>query len=157
MFVTSPSLFHSRHFERALSRGFGLDYIALGVHFGTHLEKNSVRFEESVLDRTLAPFWNCFFWIFGAPGLPRRNPFWKPFRFMLPSRGALRLKIEDFGGVWLLSFFFCRDFAPFLEGSWTVKTLISHGSGSKNHNFTEVRILSLVVSILGVILEPKSL
>ena len=102
----------------------------------------------------LGPFWGVgsrphfgpllelLFWIFGAPGLPRRNPFWKPFRFMLPSRGTLRLKIEDFGGVWLQSFF-CRDFAPFLEGSWTVKTLTSHGRGSKNYNFTEIRILAL--------------
>ena len=98
-----------------------------------------------------------FFQLFGAPGPPQTEPFCKPFRFMLPSRGALRLKIEDFGGVWLQSFFCSRDFASFLEGSWTVKTLISHGRGSKNHNFTEVRILSLFVSILGVILEPKSL
>ena len=29
---------------------------------------------------------------------PQKEPFWKPFRFMLPSRGALRLKIEDFRG-----------------------------------------------------------
>ena len=111
-----PSLFHSRHFERPLSRGFGPNYIALGIYFGTHLEKNSVRFEESVLDRTLAPFWNCFFWIFGAPGLPRRNLFWKPFRFMLPSRGALRLKIEDFGGVWLQSLFFLKRFSTIFGG-----------------------------------------
>ena len=71
MFVTSPSLFHSRHFERPLSRGFGLDYIALGIHFGTHLEKNSVRFEESVLDAVWVPFVTAF----GAPGPPRRNLF----------------------------------------------------------------------------------
>jgi len=38
---------------------------------------------------------------------PQKEPFWRPFRFMLPSRGALRLKIEEFGGVWLQS--------PFVE------------------------------------------
>ena len=70
MFVTSPSLFHSRHFERPLSRGFGPNYIALGIHFGTHLEKNSVRFEESVLDRTLDPFWNCFLGFLVLPASP---------------------------------------------------------------------------------------
>ena len=48
--------------------------MALGVHFGINLEKNSVRFEESVLDRTLDPFWNCFFGIFGAPGPPEGTP-----------------------------------------------------------------------------------
>ena len=78
----------------------------------------------------LGPFWGVgsrphfgpllelLFWIFGAPGLPRRNPFWKPFRFMLPSRGALRLKIEDFGGVWLQSLFlkrFCTIFGGVLD------------------------------------------
>ena len=84
---------------------------------------------------------------------PQKEPFWKSFRLMLPSRGALRLKIEDFGGVWLQSFF-CRDFASFLEGSWAVKTLILHGRGSKNHNFTEVRILVLFGSILGVFRVP---
>ena len=36
--------------------------------------------------------------VFGAPGPPQKEPFWKPFRLMLPSRGALRLKIEDFRG-----------------------------------------------------------
>ena len=35
-----------------------------------------------------------------------------------------------------------------------MKTLILHGRGSKNHNFTEVRILLLFGSILGVILAP---
>ena len=69
---------------------------------------------------------------------------------MLPSRGALRLKIKDFGGVWL------QSFVLFLEGSWAVKTLISHGRGSKNYNFTEVKILLLVDSMLGFILELKS-
>ena len=71
----------------------------------------------------LGPFWGVgsrphfgpllelLFWIFGAPGLPRRNPFWKPFRFMLPSRGALRLKIKDFGGVWLQSLFLKRFYS----------------------------------------------
>ena len=101
MFVTSPSLFHSRHFERPLSRGFGPRYIALGIHFGTHLEKNSVRFEESVLDRALGPFWICFL----CSIHPQREPLWNPFRLMLPSRGAVRLKIEDFEGVWLQSLF----------------------------------------------------
>ena len=109
MFVTSPSLFHSRHFERPLSKGFGLNYIALGIHFRTHLEKNSVRFEESVLDRTLGPFWNCFW----CSRPPQKEPFWKPFRLMLPSRGALRLKIEDFGGVWLQSLFLKRFYVIF--------------------------------------------
>ena len=74
MFVTSPSLFHSRHFERPLSRGFGPNYIALGVHFGIHLEKNSVRFEESVLERTLDPFWNCFFGFLVLPASPEGTP-----------------------------------------------------------------------------------
>ena len=78
--------------------------VALGIDFGIHLEKNSVRFEESVLDRTLGPFWNCFW----CSGPPQKEPFWKPFRLMLPSRGALRLKIEDFGGVWLQSVFLKR-------------------------------------------------
>ena len=32
-----------------------------------------------------------------------------------------------------------------------MKTLISHGRGIKNHNFTEVRILQLFGSILEVI------
>ena len=35
---------------------------------------------------------------------PQKEPFWKPFRLMLPSRGSLRLKIED-----LLVFFFRFD------------------------------------------------
>ena len=39
--------------------------------------------------------------------------------------------------------FFLRDLMSLLEGSWAVKTLISHGRGSKNHNFTEVRIVLL--------------
>ena len=108
----------------------------------------------------LGPFWGVgsrphfgpllelLFWIFGAPGLPRRNPFWKPFRFMLPSRGALRLKIEDFGGVWLQSFFLFKEILyHFGMGSWPAKTLISHGRGSQNHNSTEVRILPLFNSI----------
>ena len=73
MFVTSPSLFHSRHFERPLSKGFGPNYIALGIYFGTHLENNSVRFEESVLDRTFAPFWNCFF-DFWCSRPPQKEP-----------------------------------------------------------------------------------
>ena len=40
---------------------------------------------------------------------PQKEPFWKPFRCMLPSRGALRLKIEDFVGV-LGSKNICLDF-----------------------------------------------
>ena len=32
---------------------------------------------------------------------------------MLPSRGALRLKIEDFGGVWLQSLFLKRFYVIF--------------------------------------------
>ena len=36
-----------------------------------------------------------------------------------------------------------------------MKTVILHGRGSKNHNFTEVRILSLFDFILEVILEPN--
>ena len=63
-------MFHSRHFERPLSRGFGPNYIALGIHFGIHLEKNSVRFEESVLDRTLDLFWNSFFEFLVLPPPP---------------------------------------------------------------------------------------
>ena len=93
--------------------------MVLGLHFGINLKKNSVRFEEPVLDRTLDLFWNCFFQLFGAPGPPQKEPFWKPFRFMLPSRGALRLKIEDFGGVWLQSLFlkrFCTIFGGVLDG-----------------------------------------
>ena len=49
---------------------------------------------------------------------PQKEPFWKPFRLMLPSRGALRLKIEDFGGVWLQSLFlkrFCTIFGGVLD------------------------------------------
>ena len=89
----------------------------MGVHFGIHLEKNSVRFEESVLDRTLDPFWNCFFWIFGAPGSPRRNPFGSLFfQLMLPSRGALRLKIEDFGGGLVAESFFKEILHHFWRG-----------------------------------------
>ena len=156
MFVTSPSLFHWRHFERPFSRGFGLDYIALGIHFGTHLEKNSVRFEESVLDRTLAPFWNCFFGFLVLPASPEGTPFGSPFGSCCHPEAPWGWKLRILGGSGC-RVFFKRDFAPFLEGSWTVKTLISHGRGSKNHNFTEVRILSLFVSISGVILEPKSL
>ena len=77
---------------------------------------------------------------------------------MLPSRGALRLKIEDLGGEGSgCRVFLGRDFMSFLEGSWTAKMLISHGRGSKNYNFTEVRILSLSDSIFRIILEPKSL
>ena len=54
--------------------------------------------------------WVPFGTVFGAPGPPQKEPFWKPFRLMLPSRGALRLKIEDFfgGGVWLQSLFLKR-------------------------------------------------
>ena len=100
--------------------------------------------------------WVPFGTVFGVPGPPQKEPFWKAFRLMLPSRGAMRLKIEDFGGSGC-RVFCSRDFAAFLEGSWRVKTLISHGRGSKNHNFAEVRILPLIVFILGVILEPKSL
>ena len=62
--------------------------------------------------------WVTFVTVFGAPGLPRRNTFLKPFRFMLPSRGALRLTIEDFGGVWLQSLFlkrFCTIFGGVLD------------------------------------------
>ena len=44
----------------------------------------------------------------GRSRLPQKEPFWKPFRLMLPSRGALRLKIKDFGGVWLQSLFLKR-------------------------------------------------
>ena len=70
-----------------------------------------------------------------------------------------RPEVENCGfwGGLVAESFFERDFASFLEGSWTVKTLISHGRGSKNHNFTEVRILSLFVSILEIILGPQSL
>ena len=49
---------------------------------------------------------------------PQKEPFWKPFRLMLPSRGALRLKIKDFGGVWLQSLFlkrFCVIFGRVLD------------------------------------------
>ena len=53
---------------------FGPNYIALGIHFGTHLEKNSVRFEESVLERTLDPFWNCFFGFLVLPASPEGTP-----------------------------------------------------------------------------------
>ena len=78
--------------------------MALGVHFGINLKNNSVRFEESVLDRTLGPFWSCFW----CSRPPQKESFWKPFRLMLPSRGALRLKIKDFRGVWLQSLFLKR-------------------------------------------------
>ena len=44
---------------------------------------------------------------------PQKEPFWKPFRLMLPSRGALRLKIEDFGGVSLHSLFLKRFYVIF--------------------------------------------
>ena len=64
-------------------------------------------------------------------------------------------KTNDLGGVWLQSIFL-RDVVSFLEGFWAVKTVILHGRGSKNHNFTEVRIQSLFGFILVVILEPKS-
>ena len=64
-------------------------------------------------------------------------------------------KTDDFGGVWLQSIFL-KGFFSFLEGFWAVKTVILHERGSKNHNFTEVRILSLFDQILEVILEPKS-
>ena len=49
---------------------------------------------------------------------PQKEPLWKPFRFMLPSRGALTLKTEDFGGVWLQSLFlkrFCTIFGGVLD------------------------------------------
>ena len=73
----------------------------------------------------LGPFWwvgsrphfgsllELFFWIFGAPGPSQKEPLWKPFRFMLPSRGALTLKTEDFGGVWLQSLFLKRFYTIF--------------------------------------------
>ena len=41
----------------------------------------------------------------GRSGPPQKEPFKKPCRLMLPSRGALRLKIKDFGGVLLQSLF----------------------------------------------------
>ena len=44
--------------------------MVLGLHFGIHSEKNSARFEESVLDRTLDPFWNCFFGFLVLPAPP---------------------------------------------------------------------------------------
>ena len=74
---------------------------------------------------------------------------------MMPSRVALDGKLTIWGGSGCRDFFFL-DFVSFLEGFWAVKTVILHGRGSKNHNFTEVRILSLFDFILEVILEPKS-
>ena len=70
-----------------------------------------------------------------------------------------RPEVENLGfwGGLVAEFFFFKNFAPFLEGSWTVETLISHVRGSKNHNFTEVRILLIFVSISGVLLVLKSL
>ena len=111
MFVTSPSLFHSRHFERPLSRGFGPNYIALGIHFGTHLEKNSVRFEESVLDRTLDPFWNCFFGFLVLPAPPRRNPFGSLFGSCCHPEAPWGWKFRILGGSGCRVFFW-RDFTP---------------------------------------------
>jgi len=49
----------------------------------------------------------------GRSGPPQKEPFWKSFRLMLPSRGALRLRIEDFGGVWLQSVFLKRFYIIF--------------------------------------------
>ena len=73
---------------------------------------------------------------------------------MLPSRGALRLRIEDFGGSGCRVFFW-RDFVLFLKGSWEAKTLISHGRGSKDYKFTEVRIISFFWLDVGGHFETK--
>ena len=81
--------------------------------------------------------------------------FWNPFRFMTSSRVALDGKLTILGGSGCRVFFW-RDFVLFLEGFWAVKTVILHERGSKNQNFTEVRIRSLFDTILEVILEPKS-
>ena len=94
------------------------------------------------------------FW--AAPGPLRRNPFGSLFGSCCHPEAPWGWKLRILGGSGCRVFFW-RDFASFLEGSWAVKTLILHGRGSKNHNFTEVRILLLFGSIWGVILEPKSL
>ena len=82
------------------------------------------------------------------------DPFWNPFRFMMPSRVALYGKLAILGGS-SCRVFFWRDFVSFWNGFWPVKTLILHKRGSKNHNFTEVRIQSLFGSILVVILHQN--
>ena len=94
------------------------------------------------------------FW--AAPDPPRRNPFRSLVGSCCHPEAPWGWKLRILGGSGCRVFFW-RDFASFLEGSWAVKTLILHGRGSKNHNFTEVRILLLFGSILGVILELKSL
>ena len=53
-----------------------------------------------------------------APGPPQKEPFWKPFRLMLSSRGALRFKVEDFEGGLVAEFFlkrFCTIFGGVLD------------------------------------------
>ena len=47
---------------------------------------------------------------------PQKEPFWKSFRLMLPSRGALRLKIEDFGGGLVAECFFEEILHHFWRG-----------------------------------------
>ena len=84
------------------------------------------------------------------------SPFWNPFRFMKPSRVSLEGKLITFGESSCESLFLNSFYVIFIE-SWAAKTMISHGRGIKNHNFTEVRILSHFNSISGVILRPKYL
>ena len=107
-------------------------------------------------DRFSTTLYAPFGTVFGAPGPPQKELFWKPFRLMLPSRGALRLTTEDFGGVWLQSLFLKR-FCVIFGGVLNSEIIDFAWEGIKNHNFTEVRILPLVGSILAVILEPESL
>ena len=71
----------------------------------------------------------------------------EPFSVQDAILGRPGRKTDDFGGVWLQSIFskrFCLIFRGVLGSE---KTVILHGRGSKNHNFTEVRILSLFVFI----------
>ena len=80
----------------------------------------------------------------------------EPFSVHDAIQGRPGRKTDDFGGVWLQSLFlkrFCVTFGGVLGNK--NKTLISHGRGSKNHNFTEVRILLLFGSILVVILHQN--
>ena len=152
MFVTSPSLFLSRRFEDLFWKDLGqLKWL---WEFILALIWRKTR---SVLrSRFSTALWVPFGTVFGAPGPPKRNPFGSLFGSCCHPEAPWGWKLRILGGSGR-RVFFQRDFVSFLEGSWAVKTLISHGRGSKNHNFTEVRIPLLFGSILGVILEPKSL
>jgi len=67
------------------------------------------------------------FWGFPRPS--QKGLFWTPFRFMLPSRGALRLKIKALGGSGCVAEFFFKRFSVISGGVLGSKTSISRWMG----------------------------